>query len=116
MAEVTLTIGGRQHRVACKDGSEDHLRRMAAMLDERWPAANRAAGGISTERAMLFVALMLADTIDELGQQGGMAVPATATTPPPSDAPTAEDTALLGRIAARLEAIADRLEVDAPTP
>ncbi|MCI1142973.1 cell division protein ZapA [Sphingomonas sp. WKB10] len=46
MANVSLPIGGRPHTVACRDGEEAHLVELGKMLDERWPAALRAAGGV----------------------------------------------------------------------
>lgn len=102
MAEVVLDIGGRQHRIACRDGSEDQVRRMGALLQQRWPAAEKASGGLSAERSMLFVALMLADTLDEMKRN-------------PS-APAASDEPLLASIADRLEAIATTLEQAVPKP
>ena len=96
MAEVTITIGGRGHTVACRDGEEDRLRQLGAMLDERWAVAARASGGLGGERAMLFVALMLADDLDE------------AETRPPEGSPASE--AMLVRVAERLESLADALE------
>ena len=79
MAEVTLTIGGRAHQVLCRDGEEMQVERLGRMLDQRWADADRAAGGLSVERAMLFVALMLADDLDEAQRRpadgGGAVVP-----------------------------------------
>lgn len=98
MAEVTLTIGGRQHVVACHDGEEPQVERLGRMLDERWPDANRAAGGLSVERAMLFVALMLADDLDEALRK-----------PAKGDGPS-----LPPGLADRLERIAKALEESAP--
>ncbi|MEG8046958.1 cell division protein ZapA [Sphingomonas aerolata] len=40
-----LDIGGRPHAVACRDGEESRVRLLGAMLAERWPVADRAAGG-----------------------------------------------------------------------
>ncbi|MEG3086598.1 cell division protein ZapA [Sphingomonas sp. PB4P5] len=94
MAEVTLTIGDRRHIVACRDGEEDQLRRLGEMLDARWPAAARAAGGMNGERTMLLVALMLADSLDEAERR------------PAADA--AGD--LLEKLADRLEALAESIE------
>ena len=94
MAEVTLTIGDRRHIVSCRDGEEDQLRRLGDMLDKRWPAAARAAGGLNTERTMLLVALMLADSLDEAERR------------PAADA--AGD--LLEKLADRLEALAESIE------
>ena len=102
MADVTLTIGGRPHVVACRDGEEHRVRHLGGLLDTRWAAANRAAGGLNAERAMLFVALMLADDLDE------------AATRPPAGAAVSE--AALARIADRLESLASTLEQSAPAP
>ncbi|MGN6375797.1 MAG: cell division protein ZapA [Sphingomonas sp.] len=65
MAEVTLEIGGRRHTVACRDGEEAQVERLGRMIDDRWADAERAAGGFSLERTMLFLALILADDLDE---------------------------------------------------
>jgi len=99
MAEVTLTIGGRRHSVACHDGEEAQVRRLGEMLDQRWPIADRAAGGMGGERAMLFVALMLADAFDETRRQ-----PAAAA-----------DDGMLDRVADKLEALAAALEDAGPS-
>ena len=99
MAEVTLTIGDRRHHVTCRDGEEAQLRRLGDMLDQRWAAANRAAGGLNAERTMLLVALMLADALD------------TAQNLPPGEGGASE--AYLARIAETLESLADALENDA---
>jgi cell division protein ZapA len=98
MAEVTLTIGSRRHAVACRDGEEAQVERLGRMLDERWADADRAAGGMGTERAMLFVALMLADDLNE-----ALNAPRAGTAPslPPG-------------LADRLERIAKALEESAP--
>jgi cell division protein ZapA len=95
MANVTLAIGDRPFTVACRDGEEARLQQLGRMLDERWPMALRAAAGIAGERAMLFVALMLADDLEEIQQR------------PPEGAAVSEPA--LARIADRLEALADAL-------
>jgi len=96
MASVTLNIGGRPHPVACRDGEESRVRLLGQLIDERWPAAIRASGGAGGERAMFFVALMLADALDECRQR------------PPEGAAVSE--AALQRIADRLEALANAVE------
>jgi cell division protein ZapA len=94
MAEVTLTIGNRRHIIACHDGEEAAVHRLGEMLDQRWPIAERAAGGMGGERAMLFVALMLADALNEAENR----------------APDMANNPALTRLAERLEALADTLE------
>lgn len=98
MAEVTLTIGDRRHNVTCRDGEEAQLRRLGDMLDQRWPAANRASGGLNAERTMLLIALMLADNLDIAQNQ------------PPGAGGASE--AYLSRLAEKLEAVASALEND----
>ncbi len=98
MAEVTLTIGDRRHNVTCRDGEEAQLRRLGDMLDQRWPAANRASGGLNAERTMLLIALMLADNLD------------IAQNAPPGAGGASE--AYLARLAEKLEAVANALEND----
>jgi len=95
MAEVTLTIGDRRHNVTCRDGEEAQLRKLGEMLDQRWPSANRASGGLNAERTFLLIALMLADSLD------------AAENRPSGDGP---GPAFLNRLAERLEGIADALE------
>ena len=96
MAEVTLRIGDRNHIVACRDGEEPRLRALGGMLDERWPTARRAAGNAGTERAMLLLALILADDLDENASRPIAAAPA--------------DDGALARLADQLEHLADTLE------
>ena len=100
MAQVMLTIGGRGHVVACRDGGETRLTELGAMLDERWATAQRAAGNGGGERAMLFVALMLADDLDEANNR------------PPAGAAVSDSA--LARIAERLETLAAALEQSSP--
>lgn len=99
MASVTIQVGGRGYQVACRDGEEDRVHQLAAVLDRRWPAASRASGG-SAERAFLFVALMLADSLDEAENR------------PPPDGLVSE--AQLVTIADKLERLARALEQAAP--
>ena len=35
MAQVTATIAGRQFRLACEDGQEEHLQALAKDIDQR---------------------------------------------------------------------------------
>ena len=96
MADVTLTIGDRRHTLACRPEQEDAFLALAERLDRHWPTANRAAGGLGGERAMLFVALMIADELS------------TAESRPPE--PGSASVQMLEKLAARIEGLADALE------
>jgi cell division protein ZapA len=99
MSDVTLTIGDRRHTVACRDGEESQLRKLGEMLDRHWTTAARASGGLNGERTMLFVALMLADQLDEADRR------------PPEGA----GAAMIERVAERLESLAAALEKSSPS-
>lgn len=105
MAEVTLTIAGRTHTVACRDGEEAHLKRLAGFADRHGETAIRASGGLSGERTLMFVALILADLLEEA--RSGAAPPPAAPAPAPA---TGIDEARLEAVAERLESLAAALE------
>ena len=67
MAEVTLSIAGHSYTVACRDGEEERLQKLGAMVDAKTIDAQAAVGGnLGEARVLLFAALLLADEADEL--------------------------------------------------
>jgi cell division protein ZapA len=103
MASVEIEIGARRYTVACRDGEEQQLRAVAAIVDKRARDADEALGTLTEAQQLLFASLMLADDIKEL--RAG-AVPAEPL-PAPQDPAVAD---ALERLAARVESLADRLE------
>ena len=97
MAEITISIAGRSYPIAARDGDEAHLRNLEAILQRHADTAQRASGGLSAERTLVYLALILADLLDEAERN-----------PPQGVSPV-----LLDRIADRLEAVAAALEEDA---
>ncbi len=98
MAEITLQVAGRSYSVSARDEDMPHLRELEARIGSHADAALRAAGGQSGERTLLYLALILADALDEAEKK-----PAPAPTPAVPDR-------LLERIADRLESVASALE------
>ena len=96
MAEVSLTIAGRVYTVSCRDGEEPHLHRLESLMARHAETADRASGGLNSERTLLYLALILADLLDEAERN-----------PPSGVSPV-----LLDNIADRLEAVAAALEED----
>jgi cell division protein ZapA len=103
MANIDVDIAGRRYNVACRDGEEEHLRSLAAVVDRRAHDAADALGGLTETRQLLFAALLIADDLKEVRAGKGLADPA----PAPHDPALAE---ALERIAERVEGLADRLE------
>jgi cell division protein ZapA len=94
MADITLQVAGRSYTVSAREEDTAHLRALEARIGGHADAALRAAGGQAGERTLLYLALILADALDEAEREPAPAV---------SDA-------LLERIADRLDAVAAALE------
>lgn len=65
MASVNATIAGRQFRLACEDGQEDHLQALARDIDERIEGLRKQFGEIGDTRLTVMAALMVADELSE---------------------------------------------------
>jgi cell division protein ZapA len=100
MASVEVEIAARRYAVACREGEQDHLREVAAIVDRKAQDAGTALGSLSEVRQLLFAALLLADEIKE--HRAGNPVP------PDDDSGRIADA--LERLAGRVETLAQRLE------
>jgi cell division protein ZapA len=69
MAHVSVTINGRQYRMACDDGQELHLGRLAHDLDQRIANLRASFGEIGDMRLTVMAALMLADELSDARQR-----------------------------------------------
>jgi cell division protein ZapA len=65
MAQVSVTINGRVYRMACDDGQEDHLVRLARELDARIGKLRESFGEIGDTRLTVMAALVVADELSE---------------------------------------------------
>jgi cell division protein ZapA len=63
MSQVTVTINGRQFRMACEDGQESHLLRLAQDLDQRIEKLRGTFGEIGDTRLTVMAALTVADEL-----------------------------------------------------
>jgi cell division protein ZapA len=69
MAHVSVTISGRQYRMACDDGQEHHLARLSHELDQRIAHLRTTFGEIGDMRLTVMAALILADELAEVRQR-----------------------------------------------
>jgi cell division protein ZapA len=65
MTQVNATIAGRQFRLACEDGQQDHLNALANDMDARIETLRQKFGEIGDTRLTVMAALMVADELDE---------------------------------------------------
>jgi cell division protein ZapA len=69
MAQVNATIAGRQFRLACEDGQEEHLEELAKDIDERIIELRRKFGEIGDTRLTVMAALMVADDLADANRR-----------------------------------------------
>jgi cell division protein ZapA len=63
LSRVTVTINGRKFRMACEDGQEAHLRRLASDFDQRIGRLRGEFGEIGNTRLTVMAALTISDEL-----------------------------------------------------
>lgn len=63
MGQVNVTIAGRIYRMACDDGEEEHLGRLAGQLDGKIAELREHFGEIGDQRVTVMAALTVADDL-----------------------------------------------------
>src|SRR5258705_942296 len=69
MSQVTVTINGRQFRMACEDGQEGHLMKLAQDLDLRIDKLRGNFGEIGDARLTIMAALTVADELADINNR-----------------------------------------------
>ena len=69
MSQVNASIAGRQFRLACEDGQEEHLQALAHDIDQRIIELRRKFGEIGDTRLTVMAALTVADELLEAGHK-----------------------------------------------
>ncbi|MDN5788310.1 cell division protein ZapA [Pseudorhodobacter sp.] len=119
MAELEITIGGRNFMVACQEGEDHFLRTAAAMLDTEAQPLVTQMGRLPEARMLLMAGLMLADRTASVEDQlrvlkarvqelESQPAPEPQRIEIPVIPPQIPET--LAEIAARAEALADRVD------
>lgn len=65
MAHVNVTINSRQYRMACADGQEEHLLRLAVELNHRIDNIRAQFGEVGDMRLTIMAAITIADEFSE---------------------------------------------------
>jgi cell division protein ZapA len=110
MAHVTVTINGRQYRMACEDGEEDHLSHLASGLNERVDQLRGSFGEIGDNRLIVMAALMVADELSEAKQRIGRLEEEMAGLRDARVAAAGRSQSTQAAVAAALNAAAERIE------
>ena len=109
MAQVTVTINGKDYQVACDDGQEAHLSRLGSYVDNRIGELTAAVGQVGDARLLVMVSLLLADELSDVYAELEVARTADAGA---SAMLSAEESLSAGieDLAMRIETIAESLE------
>jgi|TARA_B110000263_G_scaffold213761_1_gene197908 cell division protein ZapA len=65
MAQVDVTINGRDYQIACDDGQEDHLAQLGEYVDRRVKELATTVGQVGDSRLLVMVSLLIADELAE---------------------------------------------------
>ena len=65
MAQVSVTINGRIYQIACDDGQEANLTRLADYVDKRVGELVAAVGQVGDDRLLVMASLLVADELSD---------------------------------------------------
>jgi cell division protein ZapA len=110
MPQVSVTINGRQFRMACEDGEEARLLRLADDLDQRITRLRARFGEIGDTRLTVMAALTLSDELTETKERLARLEPELAKLQEANVASAERALATQTAIVAALNAAAERIE------
>src|SRR5277367_6285816 len=110
MAQVSVTINGRQFRMACEDGQEGHLMELASELDGRITGLRAKFGEIGDTRLTVMAAITVADELSEAGLRIKRLEEELAALQDARVAASDQTRAAQASVAAALSAAAERVE------
>ena len=110
MAHVTVTINGRQYRMACEDGQEEHLTRLANDLNRHVERLRENFGEIGDNRLLVMAALTVSDQLSEAMRRLGRLEDELSGIQDARVAAADRSHATQAAVAAALNAAAERIE------
>ncbi len=111
MAQVDVTINDQNYRIACEEGQQDHLRKLAGEVDERIAELVSVMGQIGELRLLVMASMLMADEIAEARDGDAAAAAEAAAGDAGMDA--VQEAALVNSIetlAQRIESVAAQIE------
>jgi len=110
MSQITVTVNGRKYDIACDDGQEAHLTRLAQYVDRRVDELIAAVGQVGDARLLVMASLLVADELSEVYTE----LDTLRNERRPGSAPAASGSTIsaseLNQLAERVEKIAETLE------
>ena len=111
MPHLNVTINGRNYAVACEEGQQEHLGRLADYVKSRVDELVDAVGQIGDARLLLMASLLVSDELsDAYADLEAARAASDETAQRESGVDEDLSAAALELLADRIEAIAERLE------
>jgi cell division protein ZapA len=110
MPQVSVTINGRQFRMACEEGEEAHLLSLAEDIDQRISRLRERFGEIGDTRLTVMAALTLADELRDTRERLARLEPELARAQDANVASAERAIGTQAAITAALNAAAERIE------
>ncbi len=110
MSQVSVTINGRQFRMGCEDGQEDHLTNLARELDARIADLRGKFGEIGDSRLTVMAALTIADELTEMSSRIKQLEQELAAAQDAHAVAANRDEVVQGAVSAALLSAAERIE------
>jgi len=110
MSQISVTINGRQFRMACEDGQEGHLVELARDLDARIVGLRDKFGEIGDTRLTVMAAITLSDELSEASLRIRRLEEELAALQDARVAASERDKAMQAQVASALASAAERIE------
>ncbi|SFK23448.1 cell division protein ZapA [Methylocapsa palsarum] len=110
MAQVKVTIAGREYRVACDEGEEERLGELTQIVDARIQGMRERFGEIGDQRLTVMAAITLADEMTEIKRRLGVLEAELSARRAAEARPANRQDEWTGRLALTLEEAALRIE------
>ena len=65
VAQVDVVINSRSYRIACDEGQDEHLKKLASYVDNRMQGLISDVGQVGDTRLLVMVSLLIADELSE---------------------------------------------------
>ena len=115
MGSVNVTINSRQYRIACEDGQEKHLEKLATEFDALIAELRGRIGEVGDARLTIMAALTIANDLSELGEKMRQVEKELAGLRDARAVASARTQATQAAVVAAFNAAAERLETIART-
>lgn len=109
MAEVNITINGRNFGISCDDGQEQRVLDLGRYVDSRLREIARAGAASNESHLLVLAALMLADEVFDLREDVSI-LSANARNLEDAEREEAMVAGAIGQLAERIDQIARRIQ------